>query len=82
MPNMIDHQLMNTQPSIIDQSNADCEAFLCRFRLAYLHGVGKEIGINDLRYLAMREIAELVDLVRALPDPPPSYGLPRAHDRR
>lgn len=52
--------------SIIDKSAADCEAFLRRHRLAYLRSVGAEIGITDLRYLAMREIAELVEMVREM----------------
>jgi hypothetical protein len=52
--------------SIIDKSAADCEAFLRRHRLAYLRSVGTEIGITDLRYLAMREITELVEMVRNL----------------
>jgi hypothetical protein len=52
--------------SIIDRGIAETEAFLARHRRGYLRGVGAELGINDLRYLAMREIAELVEMVREM----------------
>ena len=52
--------------SIIDKSAADCEAFLRRHRLAYLRSVGGEIGITDLRDLALREAAAMIEYVQEM----------------
>ncbi len=47
-------------PSIIDNAIADSEAFLDRFRRAYLRQVGAERGITDLRDIALREATALI----------------------
>jgi hypothetical protein len=57
---------MKERLSIIDQSSADCEAFLFRYRRAYLRSVGGEIGISDLRDLALREAAAMIEVVQEL----------------
>jgi hypothetical protein len=63
--------------SIIGKATADCEAFLRRHRLAYLRSVGGEIGITDLRDLAMHEATAMIELTRDLVFPPPKPDEPR-----
>ena len=59
--------------SIIDAAIQKQQEFLARYRLAYLAAVGRELGFVttlDLRDLALREAAEMIELARALNAPP------------
>jgi hypothetical protein len=57
---------MKEQLSIIDKGAADCEAFLRRHRRAYLRSLSGEIGITDLRDLALREAAAMIEMVQEM----------------
>ena len=59
--------------SIMDGLVAKRQDFLARYRLAYLASVGRELGFVttlDLRDLALREAAEMIELARELDAPP------------
>ena len=59
-------------PSILDAKIAEGEAFLNRYRRAYLRSLCDEMGFPvDLRDAALREAAAMIELARDLTFPPP-----------
>jgi hypothetical protein len=56
-------------PSIIEQKISETERFLARHRRAYLRSVGSEIGLSDLRDLALREAVAMIELAQSLTIP-------------
>lgn len=60
-------------PSIQTQRTAEQQAFLARYRRAYLLSVGRERGMvakPDLRELAMQEAEAMIALARELEPKP------------
>jgi hypothetical protein len=59
-------------PSLMEEGIAKRQEFLAKFRISYLCSVGREMGFMnspDLRDLALREAAALIELARELSPP-------------